>query len=53
MLQIILGGVTGLFYFYFMITNIIIIIIVEFDDGSDWTLSKGLTHANHTLFYII
>ena len=26
---------------------------VEFDDGSDWTLSKGLTHANHTLFFII
>ena len=24
----------------------------EFDDGSDWTLSKGLTHANRTLFHI-
>ena len=22
--------------------------IVEFDDGSDWTLSKCLTHANRT-----
>ena len=24
--------------------------IIEFDDGSDWTLSKGLTHANRTSF---
>ena len=23
---------------------------IEFDDGSDWTLSKGLTHANRTSF---
>lgn len=30
----------------------IYIIYVEFDDGSDWTLSKGLTHANRTMFYV-
>lgn len=23
----------------------------EFDDGSDWTLSKYLTHANRTTIY--
>ena len=26
---------------------------VEFDDGSDWTLNKCLTHANHTSFYTL
>lgn len=26
---------------------------VEFDDGSDWTLSKCLTHANLTRLYIL
>ena len=25
----------------------------EFDDGSDWTLSKCLTHANHTVSYYL
>lgn len=24
----------------------------EFDDGSDWTLSKYLTHANRTTLFI-
>ena len=27
--------------------------IIEFDDGSDWTLSKGLTHANRTMFFYV
>ena len=27
------------------------LILIEFDDGSDWTLSKCLTHANWTLIY--
>ena len=28
------------------------IIYIEFDDGSDWTLSKCLTHANRTSNFI-
>ena len=29
---------------------LVLYLFIEFDDGSDWTLSKGLTHANRTLF---
>jgi hypothetical protein len=25
----------------------------EFDDGSDWALSKCLTHANRTVYYYL
>lgn len=33
-------------------TGLKCLILIEFDDGSDWTLSKCLTHANWTLTYI-
>jgi len=35
---------------YYYIIIIFILFIFEFDDGSDRTLSKCLTHANQTLF---